>query len=124
MHQEGEFDLTLEVIEEAVGARCCVKYAPDLFEAGTVERFTAHYRNLLRAALGEPERPVAGLDLLTPTELEGMLAGNPRDYPRDRTTWDLVRERIAQHPDGLALVDAHGPVTYAEPASTRVPSSA
>ncbi|MEV8517155.1 amino acid adenylation domain-containing protein [Dactylosporangium sp. NPDC051484] len=124
VHQEGEFDLTLEVVEEASGARCCVKYAPELFDPDTIERFMGHYRTLLRAALAEPERPVGGLDLLTGAELRRALAGNPQDYPREHTTWDLVRARSTDTPDAVAVVDAHGSLTYAELAARVATASA
>ncbi|HVQ94201.1 MAG TPA: amino acid adenylation domain-containing protein, partial [Mycobacteriales bacterium] len=69
-----KFDLMASFTEEwdADGApaalRCWLEYATDLFDRATVQRLVDRLHRLLTAAIADPDRPIAGIDLLTPTE--------------------------------------------------------
>ncbi len=49
-------------------------YRPDLFEASLIQGLTAHFESLLRAALGDPDRPLSAIDMLSPIETKELLA--------------------------------------------------
>jgi amino acid adenylation domain-containing protein len=68
-----KFDCTL-FVEEADGLRCIVEYNTDLFEEATIDRLLAHYDRLLAAAVAEPDRPLAELDILDQRERQHLLA--------------------------------------------------
>ncbi|PYC87365.1 peptide synthetase [Streptomyces tateyamensis] len=72
--QEGQFDLSAEVLAGTGGVKVALKYDADLFEPATVARMAAHYERLLAAALADPDTPVAAVDLVDPAEREALLA--------------------------------------------------
>ena len=117
VHQEGEFDLTLEVVEDADECRFTVKYHPGLFDAATVDRLGGHLVRLLRSAVTEPDRAVGRLDMLTAEEerlLSGAVEAARRDYPRDRLAYELFESAAARTPDAVAVLHQDRSLTYAE----------
>ncbi|WP_236664543.1 non-ribosomal peptide synthetase, partial [Streptomyces noursei] len=117
VHQEGEFDVTLEVIEERDGCRYTVKYNPDLFDEDTVQRLGAGFVRLLDALVAAPDRPVGTADLLAPEERRALHEewnATRQDYPRDRLVCELVDEQAAARPDAVAVVCGAQRLTYRE----------
>ncbi|HEX7317733.1 MAG TPA: amino acid adenylation domain-containing protein [Pyrinomonadaceae bacterium] len=112
-----KFDLTLFVHPTDDGLLCILEYNTDLFEAETARRMLAHYDELLRNAVADPARPVAGLPLLTEPERRELLEGwndTAADYPHDATFQQLFEAQAARTPDALAASDEHERLTYAE----------
>jgi amino acid adenylation domain-containing protein/non-ribosomal peptide synthase protein (TIGR01720 family) len=68
-----KFDLLLSLSEQGVGLLGTVEYATDLYDAATVDRLILQLERLLAAALGEPDRLVARLPLLSEAELQQVL---------------------------------------------------
>ncbi|MGY1495106.1 amino acid adenylation domain-containing protein [Streptomyces sp. QTS52] len=112
VHQEGEFDLTLEVVEEELGCRYTLKYDPGLFDEDTVARIGAHFTTLLAAAVEGPGTPVADLELLTEDERARLTPPAPADYPADTLVWELVRRQADARPDAVAVRHAGTELTY------------
>ncbi|MGP4089842.1 amino acid adenylation domain-containing protein, partial [Streptomyces sp. KR55] len=112
VHQEGEFDLTLEVVEQEQGCRYTLKYDPGLFDEETVARLGAHFTTLLAAAVEEPGTPVADLELLTEDERARLTPPAPADYPADTLVWELVRRQADARPDAVAVRHAGTELTY------------
>ncbi|MFJ8189256.1 amino acid adenylation domain-containing protein [Streptomyces sp. NPDC096094] len=112
VHQEGEFDLTLEVVEQERGCRYTLKYDPDLFDEQTVARLGAHFATLLAAAVETPGTPVADLELLTEDERARIAPPAPVDYPADTLVWELVRRQADARPDAVAVRHAGTELTY------------
>ncbi|MEZ3179524.1 amino acid adenylation domain-containing protein [Streptomyces pimonensis] len=112
VHQEGEFDLTLEVVEQEQGCRYTLKYDPGLFDEETVARLGAHFTTLLAAAVEGPGTPVADLELLTEDERARLTPPAPADYPADTLVWDLVRRQAGARPDAVAVRHAGTGLTY------------
>jgi hypothetical protein len=78
--QEGQFDLTLELVRDATSIRCALKYDMDLFDRSTVGRLAEHFVLFLRAAAADPDRRVDDVPLVDDTERARILAfatGNP-----------------------------------------------
>ncbi|MEY7973952.1 amino acid adenylation domain-containing protein, partial [Saccharomonospora xinjiangensis] len=117
VHQEGEFELTADVVELAEVCTLTLKYNPDLFDKATVDGFAERFVLLLEQGIAEPGRRLAELDVRTPAErdlVRAQRAAAWRDYPRDRTVVDLVAERAARHPERVAVVFEGTEVTYGE----------
>ena len=74
VHQEGEFELTADVVELAAGCKLTMKYDPRLFDRATVDGFAERFRSLLERGLAEPDRPLAGAG---PAYRGGAGAGGP-----------------------------------------------
>ncbi|MBQ0852808.1 amino acid adenylation domain-containing protein [Streptomyces sp. BH-SS-21] len=85
------------------------EYATDLFDAGTMRSMVAAYRDLLRAALDEPDLPVSRFPLTSaaPAPAAGAASAGP-------TVVELVERHIAEHPDRTALSAGPESVTYRE----------
>ncbi|WP_406725044.1 amino acid adenylation domain-containing protein [Streptomyces sp. GD-15H] len=114
VHQEGEFDLTLEVVEQAEGCRYTLKYDPDLFDEPTVARLGEHFATLLAAAVDRPTTAVGELDLLTARERALLVPPAPTDYPADTLVWQLVRRQAEARPDAIAVRHLGTELTYRE----------
>ncbi|BCK68539.1 hypothetical protein Srufu_024920 [Streptomyces libani subsp. rufus] len=117
VHQEGEFDVTLEVVEEREGARYCLKYNPDLFDEDTVRRLGEHFALLLDSALAEPDRSLAWLPLQSADELRRVQERHRltrRDYPEDGILPALLAEQAARTPEAIAVSDRDATLTYRE----------
>ncbi|MFH8902660.1 amino acid adenylation domain-containing protein [Streptomyces coeruleorubidus] len=112
VHQEGEFDLTLEVVEQEQGCRYTLKYDPGLFDEETVARLGAHFTTLLAAAVEGPGTPVADLELLTEDERARLTPSAPADYPADTLVWELVRRQADARPDAVAVRHSGTELTY------------
>ena len=61
--QEGQFDLSLQCIENAGGLEIALQYCSDLYEAETVAQIAAHYVGLLEGAIADVD---VRLDQLPP----------------------------------------------------------
>ncbi|MEU7318205.1 amino acid adenylation domain-containing protein [Streptomyces sp. NPDC007083] len=112
VHQEGEFDLTLDLVDHPDGCRYTLKYNPDLFDATTVERLGEHFVTLLSSAAAAPATAVGALDLLTADERAALAPPAPSAYPADTLVWQLVRSQAEARPGAVAVRDETGELTY------------
>ncbi|MDX3229221.1 amino acid adenylation domain-containing protein [Streptomyces sp. ME19-01-6] len=112
VHQEGEFDLTLDLIDHPEGCRYTLKYNPDLFDAATVERLGDHFVTLLASAVDAPAAAVGALELLTESERETLAPPAPAEYPADTLVWELVRRQAEARPEAVAVRYQDTELTY------------
>ncbi|MFD9789951.1 amino acid adenylation domain-containing protein [Streptomyces sp. NPDC059070] len=119
IHQEGEYELVLEVVEPAGpdGAwtvNC--KYDTALFDAATAEQLLRQYAHLLETVPAEPEQLVDACSLLSPEERHTLTVewnATGTAHP-DRPVHELFAERAARTPDAPAVVAGPRTLTYAE----------
>ncbi|MFE9600510.1 condensation domain-containing protein [Streptomyces hokutonensis] len=71
--QEGQLDLTVEILQDARGFRAVLRYNTDLFDAATVERFGATWQRLIGVSLDAPGTRVADVALVDEDDLEFLL---------------------------------------------------
>ncbi|MFJ2766915.1 amino acid adenylation domain-containing protein [Streptomyces sp. NPDC087300] len=91
-------------------------HRPDMFDEEMVEGLAARLERLLRAVVTDPNRPVAGLDLLSEREREQALVewnDSARELPA-LTMAELFEAQVARTPDGVALSCGGVELTYAE----------
>ncbi|MEE1929010.1 amino acid adenylation domain-containing protein [Streptomyces sp. TRM 70351] len=117
------FDLTLSLDERhgtdgttPAGMSGALEYATDLFDAATARRLADGWLRLLDAALAEPARPLAELEMLTEAERTTLLTGHqgapaPAGGPAGSLPEAFARQAAAT-PDALAVDGTH-PLTYA-----------
>jgi non-ribosomal peptide synthetase component F len=72
--QEGQFDVTLELVRDTTSIRCALKYDTDLFDAATIQRLAEHYQLLIRSAAADPDRRIAAVPLVGDNERARLLA--------------------------------------------------
>jgi amino acid adenylation domain-containing protein len=91
-------------------------YAPDLFEAATMERMIGHYERLLKAVVQNAEQRLWELPLLNTQEMEQLERWNQtaRDYPRDKTLAELFEEQAARSAKEVAVVSGKERLSYEE----------
>jgi len=115
--QEGQVDLTLEMIETRGSLKGVFKYNPDLFEAGTVRRMTGHFQTLLEGVVANPAQPISTLPLLTEAEKYQLLVewnDTQTDYPKDACIHQLFEAQVERTPDAVAVVFKEEQLTYQE----------
>lgn len=91
-------------------------YDRDLFETATATRLAAHFSRLLGAVAADPGLTVANVPILTPAEEHCQLVewnATATSTPSGAVC-DLVQTQAARHPDGPAVSDARGAISYAE----------
>ncbi|HET6287572.1 MAG TPA: amino acid adenylation domain-containing protein [Amycolatopsis sp.] len=114
-----KFDLSLSLAERRddaghpAGLSGTIEYSADLFDRETAARIGGWLRKLLEAALDDPARPVAELDLLSTGEVEAVLEtwnDTRRALPPETIT--MAFERRAG--ESTAVVAADGTLTTSE----------
>lgn len=111
---EGQFDLTLELIEWEDSLTGCFKYNTDLFDADTIKRMTGHLALLLEGALANPDLPISQLRILTEPEQNQLMEwnGTGTAFPSDSTFHSLFDRQADLTPDAPAVVFEGGLLTY------------
>jgi amino acid adenylation domain-containing protein len=113
--QEGQFDLTLQVVDRSGPLLLQFKYNADLFDEGTIERLAGHYRVLLDAACTDSSQPIGRLPLLTGAEEQLLLDtwnATAVAHNRERCVHELLERTARALPDFVAAVDASRSLTY------------
>jgi non-ribosomal peptide synthetase component F/thioesterase domain-containing protein len=106
------FEMQLAIIERAEGIRAELEYNADLFDKATVQKWLAYYHDLLKVAVEDPNRRLAGLPVppfrqdashahhnaAREMRSPGGLKAQDRPYVAPR---DLVEEMVAQVWEGV-----------------------
>ncbi|MFD0078998.1 AMP-binding protein, partial [Streptomyces sp. NPDC127166] len=102
--------------DDGKALRATVLFAAELFDEVTVRRMVTVLGEVLAQVIDQPQRRLSGLEVLSATERElltGEWAG-PMTDAVDSTLVERFEEQAARFPDGVALIDETGEVTYAE----------
>ncbi|MBB5801932.1 amino acid adenylation domain-containing protein [Saccharothrix ecbatanensis] len=113
--QEGQFDLSMEVVRTSDDATAVLKYDTALFDEGMIARLGVHFRRLLEEAIAHPQRNVDDIELLDEAEVDALLelgSGEPADVLAS-SLLDALRIRAAERPEAIAIRAAGITVTYA-----------
>jgi amino acid adenylation domain-containing protein len=112
---EGQFDLTLELMEIRGSLSGVFKYNPDLYDETTIARMLGHFRTLLEAIVSEPQQCISQLPLLTQTEQQQLLIewnATQVNYPKDKCLHQLIETQVEKTPDACAVVFENKSLTY------------
>ncbi len=112
-----KFDLTLVMTETEWGLEGKFGYNTDLFDAETIARMASHFQTLVESIAADPERRLADLPLLLPTERRRLLDEWNETrviYPHTECIHQLFEEQVARTPDAVAVAFAEGHCTYRE----------
>ena len=114
--ETSKFDLTLSIKEKEEALVCSWYYKTDLFNAGTIDRMTAHFQTLLEAIIENPQQPIAQLPLLTKAERQQLLVewNDTRTEYSQKSVNELFEEQVERTPNALALEYAEEKLTYRE----------
>jgi amino acid adenylation domain-containing protein len=109
------FDLFLNVVEDANGLHLHLDYNTGLYDQVTVQRWLRHYETLLSGFADAPLTSSSHLPLLTDAERASILQGFNRthaEYPRDVPVHQLVARQAEKTPDAIAVTCDQRSLTY------------
>ncbi|HEX6083721.1 MAG TPA: amino acid adenylation domain-containing protein [Thermoanaerobaculia bacterium] len=115
LHERTSYPLTLTAWLDTKTLRFA--WDPRRFDEATIRRMAGHLRMLLTAMPQSPDTPVLRLPMLTEEERRQLLYDwndTRADYPRDTFVHQLFEQRVAMHPDRIALRFNDETLTYAE----------
>ncbi|MEV0503745.1 amino acid adenylation domain-containing protein, partial [Streptomyces spectabilis] len=109
-----KFDLSLTLGQDLDGE---LEYSADLFDTETARFLADSFGRFLAGAVADPGARVSGVDLLAEGEhvrLTSWGTGDTTEVPAGATLVSLLRERVAAHPDEIAVVDGEATLSYGE----------
>ncbi len=115
--QEGQFDLSLELVELDGRLNGSFKYRSDLFETSTIERMSRHWAHLIEAIIANPDAQITSLPFLAPPERRQLIDewnNTATPVPGPLTLHGQFEVYAAASPNAVAVVDAKDRLTYGE----------
>ncbi|MDQ0937488.1 amino acid adenylation domain-containing protein [Streptomyces turgidiscabies] len=110
-----KFDLTFDIVQSGPGVHLRLEYRADLYEATTIERFTAHYLRLLDAAVSAPHLPLSALPMLDDDEQQPLTsAPAPTTADLASCAHEVFAGHAARTPDAVAVTDGERHWGYGE----------
>jgi amino acid adenylation domain-containing protein len=110
-----KFDLTLFLTEASDRIHCAIEYNTDLFDESTIRRMAGHFETLLSVAVAEPDRALAALPLLRPSEFLELQAWNATAAPfPDECVHRFFERQAARTPDADAVLFGDQKLSYRE----------
>ncbi|MHA4842635.1 amino acid adenylation domain-containing protein [Flavitalea antarctica] len=106
-YDTSKFDITFSIAQSATGLQGSVRYATDLYNEATISRMIGHFCVLLNSISEAPDKRIAELEMLTPSERQQLVSGFNDlvvDYPKDKTIVDLFESYAALTPSATAVV--------------------
>ncbi len=114
--QEGQFDLSLELMEAGSDLIGSLKFNTDVFDLSDGQRLVDYYLNILDALPEYLDENIHDLPLLNADYQQQLLVdwnATQHSYP-DSLVPSLLSEQAAKTPDNIALVFAQQSLTYAQ----------
>ncbi|MCP4987963.1 MAG: amino acid adenylation domain-containing protein [Colwellia sp.] len=114
--QEGQFDLTLEMLESQDNIFGAFKYNTDLFNKGRIQRMIEHFKQLLKGIVQDRQHPISLLPFLTEAELQQLEGWNTTktEYQKDLTIPDLFEKQVEKNPENIAVIFENQQLSYLE----------
>jgi amino acid adenylation domain-containing protein len=114
--QEGQFDLSLEALEQEGRLRGSFKYRSDIFEPSTIERMAQHWLQLVDSVVASPDARISELRILPDDERRLLTTWNEttRPFAGPYTLHGPFEERAKTSPDAVAVVDGQEQLTYGQ----------
>jgi amino acid adenylation domain-containing protein/non-ribosomal peptide synthase protein (TIGR01720 family) len=108
-------DLIVFLTDDEEGLSFDFELSLALFDAVTIERMAGHFRNLLTAAVADPERPLAALPLLAEHERHQLFLewSHPAAADGHETVHGRIAREAARRPEAVA-VEGQTPLTMGE----------
>ena len=111
-----KFDLTLFAMEES-GLSFICEYNTDLFHGDAIQRMLGHLEVLLEGVVGDPDRHLSELPLLTAEERRQILIGwndTQVAYPQHVLLHELFEAQAERTPEAIAVEFEGQQLTYRE----------
>ncbi|MEM7344748.1 MAG: amino acid adenylation domain-containing protein, partial [Chloroflexota bacterium] len=99
-----QFDLSLEVIEEAQGLTAVFEYNTDLFEPDTIQRMSDYFERLLQGIANNGHQRIASYPLLSDPESLTSLQNSSPHPPPTQSVLALFEQQVRQTPNREAVI--------------------
>jgi amino acid adenylation domain-containing protein len=110
------FDVFINAVESAEGLTLHVDYNTTLIDESTIARWIDCYEQILSGFVGDAQKPLWQLPMITPQERE-LVAVAPNQtqaaFPTDRCVPQLFERQAATTPDAIALQFESQELSYA-----------
>ncbi|HOY65274.1 MAG TPA: amino acid adenylation domain-containing protein [Candidatus Ozemobacteraceae bacterium] len=112
--QEGQLEITLEVVETAGVLAGTIKYDTDRFDAPTADRIARRYHALLEQIAADPSRPVVAYDLRTVEEAAVITRTNETaaSSPEEALLHRRFTATAQAGPERIAVIHGEHQLTY------------
>jgi len=112
----GKFDLVFDLVLQGESYSLICNYRPALLKKETVENLQSLLSNLLLSYLKDGDRALREADLLSREQKTLLLEQfhSTRDFDRDLTFPDMLREKARELPEHIALVYEDRKLSYRE----------
>ncbi|MCY8910324.1 amino acid adenylation domain-containing protein [Bacillus atrophaeus] len=117
IHQEGEYELALEVFEHEDTFMLNLKYNPDLYHASTISRITENLIRLTEEIIENPEWALQKYSLMSANDEKTLLIdwnATERIYAKDKCVQELFEEQVRKTPEAIAVTFENQSLTYRE----------
>ncbi|GER89935.1 hypothetical protein KDW_40970 [Dictyobacter vulcani] len=114
IHQEGEYELVFELLDEEDGMGLNIKYSADLFDDATVASMFDRYMRLVEAIMQNPALTLNEYSLMSEDEKNTLLHAwndTQEDYPQ-LCFHELFEQQVHKTPDAKAVFYEHDFLTY------------
>lgn len=115
--EEGQFDLTLEMVEANESLFALLKYNTDLFDTARMTQMAEHFQTVLAGIAARSEARISDLPLLTAAERQTLLLewnNTSTAYPQSQCIHQLFETQVEQNPNAVAVVFENQQLTYHE----------
>ena len=117
IHQEGEYELALEIFEQEKELQINMKFNPDLYNRNTIENLTENLVRLTKVVVSQPDLILKEYQLLSKKEQQKVLVDwnkTERAYPNDKCMHQLFEKQARNTPNANAVIFENEFLTYRE----------
>ncbi len=112
-----QFDIALFAIEKEGRLNLRFNYSTKLFLKGTIKRFIAYFKTIIKSVLFEPAITIADISLITQVEREYLLKAfnnTEAEHFTGKTVLGLFEKQVEKNPESVAVVFGDASLTYKE----------
>ncbi|HVI47173.1 MAG TPA: amino acid adenylation domain-containing protein [Chitinophaga sp.] len=117
-HVTTQFDITVNIQENANGLTGDVIYAVDLFSEEMIDGILLHFEQLLQAVVTSPDTRIGALPMLTTAEVQQLDAFNDTTvislHHPEQTILHHFAAQVADNPSATAIICGDTSISYAE----------
>ncbi|KAF9953659.1 hypothetical protein BGZ72_005237, partial [Mortierella alpina] len=109
--------LELHLFNDEKDTTMAIRYAPDLFDKDTIERYTGYLKAVMMNMVTNKAQPIASFDILSQEEKKLLLETwneTAAEYPADRYVHHLFEDQVEISPDAVAVVHGEKELRYHE----------
>lgn len=117
IHQEGENEFTLEILEKKNGFIIHLKYNQELYHKSSIGRMATNFERLVKEVIQEPQKPLKMIPLISEEEAQKLLNEwnqTAVGYNKEQCVYELFKEQVKRTPDAKAVYFEEECLTYQE----------